>query len=192
VYSQNKEEEVLANATYFIKEGYVLDIGANDGQTLSNSRALIERGWHGCMIEPDYEAFSKLAALYRDNKNIRLVQAAVDTEGGMAQLHKSSEMGLVSSLLETVNKEKFIHDYWVPKITPSQVIDILPKGPDVITIDIEGRSFDVLTKFPFGSWIVRAICVEHDNRAVEVAAWGNSIGYRTVELNAENIIMVRR
>ena len=44
MYSQNNEEQVILD--YFgNKIGNLLDIGANDGITLSNSRKLIELGW---------------------------------------------------------------------------------------------------------------------------------------------------
>ena len=180
-------------ATMHLQKGYVLDLGANDGQTLSNSRALFEKGWEGCLIEPDYEAFGKLAALYCGKPGVKLINAAVDTEGGIRPFNHSKDGGLCSSTQETVwTKEYHIQAYHVPVITPSQIVDQLPRGPDVITVDIEGRSFDVLAGFPIKSWAVEVICVEHDHRAEEIAAWGNERNYRVVELNAENIIMKRR
>ena len=77
-------------------------------------------------------------------------------------------------------------------VTGSDIVNFMPRGPDFITIDIEGKSFEVLTRLPIGSWSVRAICVEHDHRAEEIAAWGGERGYRVVELNAENIILRKR
>jgi hypothetical protein len=48
-YSQNKEEEVILN--YFNGHvGTFVDLGANDGITFSNTRALAERGWKGVLI----------------------------------------------------------------------------------------------------------------------------------------------
>lgn len=193
-YSQNFEEEILLNACAGVKmPGYILDLGANDGVTLSNSRALIEKGWEGCLIEPDYEAFGKLAKLYAGQKGIKLINAAVDTEGGVKTFHHSKDGGLCSSIQKTVwTPEYHIQEYSVVAITPSQIIDQMPRGPDVITCDIEGRSFDVVAQFPYGSWVVKAICVEHDHRAEEIGAWAREKGYRVCELNAENIILVRR
>ena len=59
-YSQNKEDLSVLN--YFGKDfkGLVLDIGANDGITLSNSRLLIESGWDGVLVEPSPKAYAKL------------------------------------------------------------------------------------------------------------------------------------
>ncbi len=47
---KRNEEQVILD--YFgNKIGNLLDIGANDGITLSNSRKLIELGWSGDLIE---------------------------------------------------------------------------------------------------------------------------------------------
>lgn len=191
MHSQNREEEIILMAMGHKAKGYVLDIGANDGITLSNSRALIERGWHGCMVEPDYEAFAKLAALYKDNPDITLINAAVDLEGGPAQLKKSDAGGLVTTLHDTAWDAHMIHKYWVSKMLPSTVAELCTRGADVVTVDIEGRSFEIAAKLP-EAWGVKVFCIEHDHRAEEIAAWGNSRNMRVVDLNAENIILVKR
>ena len=51
-YSQNGEQKIILEYFQDKYKGKVLDIGANDGITLSNSRALIEKGWDGVLIEP--------------------------------------------------------------------------------------------------------------------------------------------
>ncbi len=59
MYSQNNEEQIIIE--YFKDfKGHLLDIGANDGLTLSNSRKLIELGWTGDLVEPSPNAFQKL------------------------------------------------------------------------------------------------------------------------------------
>lgn len=192
MYSQNKEEEILLMGMGHKQKGYILDIGANDGVTLSNSRAFIERGWHGCMVEADYEAFTKLAHLYRENPDITLINAAVDLEGGPHQLRKSKDCGLVSSLFENKAWESsFIHKYWVMRMLPSHVAELCARGPDIVTVDIEGRSFEVAQKLP-EAWGVKMFCIEHDGRALEISAWAGDRGYRVVDLNQENIILAKR
>lgn len=194
MHSQNKEEQAILEAAGFLNPAtaYVLDIGANDGATFSNSRALLEREWNGYLIEPDYDAFTKLLALYKDNPRVKLINAAVDPEGGLVPFNHTSDGGLASSTQETAWKDLVVAKYWVMAMKPGQVVDAMPHGPDVITIDIEGRSVDVLYQLPIKSWAVRAICVEHDGRIGELAAWGNERGYRVSELNAENMVLVKR
>jgi len=192
-HSQNLEEQLLLEIAARLKDpGFVLDIGANDGVTLSNTRALIERGWTGCFVEPDYEAFGKLLALYGKTPGMILVNAAIDIEASLVKFRKSDAGGLVSTICDTAWKDHVLEEYWVPTVTPRQLVDLMPRGPDIISIDIEGRSFEVLSRLPFGSWDVKAVCVEHDGRAIEISAWANGRGFRVHELNAENILCVRR
>lgn len=58
-YSQNNEQKIILD--YFGDfRGAVLDIGANDGVTLSNSRALVALGWRAVLVEPSPAAFVQL------------------------------------------------------------------------------------------------------------------------------------
>ena len=67
MYSQNNEERIILN--YFLnRKGNFLDIGANDGITLSNVRALAEMGWKGCLIEPSKKAYNKAVENYKQYK----------------------------------------------------------------------------------------------------------------------------
>lgn len=72
-FSQNGEQAIIlkyfgvaqieARGGYVATQpGTVLDIGANDGVTLSNSRALVELGWNAVLVEPAEIAFRKLQA----------------------------------------------------------------------------------------------------------------------------------
>lgn len=64
-YSENKEQEVILN--YFKHYiGNFLDIGAGDGETKSNTRALAILGWRGTFIEQYPSLFTKLENLYPD------------------------------------------------------------------------------------------------------------------------------
>ncbi len=54
-YSQNGEEAVILEtlAALGIEKGHLVDLGAGDGVTMSNTRALIERGWTGNLYDGD-------------------------------------------------------------------------------------------------------------------------------------------
>jgi hypothetical protein len=64
-YSENKEQDVILN--YFKNYiGNFLDIGAGDGETKSNTRALALLGWRGTFIEQYPSVFTKLEDLYHN------------------------------------------------------------------------------------------------------------------------------
>lgn len=54
-YSQNGEQAHILHYldTIGIKEGHLVDLGAGDGYTMSNTRALLERGWTGDLYDGD-------------------------------------------------------------------------------------------------------------------------------------------
>lgn len=54
-YSQSGEDIVIAAVfdTLGIKSGHLVDLGAGDGEYLSNSRALLDAGWSGILIDGD-------------------------------------------------------------------------------------------------------------------------------------------
>lgn len=56
VYSQTGEEGVIAGIFANVGETsrYLVDLGAGDGTKLSNTRLLLERGWHGARFDAAY------------------------------------------------------------------------------------------------------------------------------------------
>src|ERR1043165_6951227 len=104
-YSQNNEEQIIGS--YFGSfVGHLLSLGENDGETLSNSRALIKKGWTADLVEPSPIAFLKHVNLYDcDLKRIRLHQEAIGNASGKAPfwesgtLLKSGDASLVSTLV---------------------------------------------------------------------------------------------
>lgn len=197
-YSQGSEEEAIrqaARAAGLNERHTVLDIGAGDGQTFSNSRALIEAGMGAILIEADYEAFGKLVELYPPGckKRITLINGAVGLDCTIQPFTKSVDGGLYSSL--TPDKrfaEKAKLGYYVPVFTPAMYKAAFAGTPQVISIDIEGMSFDVLKAFG-DDWVKesRVLCIEHDGRAIEIAEWAKPMGFVTKYLDQQNIVVAR-
>jgi FkbM family methyltransferase len=110
-YSQNQEQAAILK--YF--EGHTgtfLDLGANDGKTLSNTRALAELGWCGVLVEPSPIAFPKLKKLYESEKKgcYYLYNCAIGLSNGTVPLYesgtllKTGDTALVSTLVKDETK----------------------------------------------------------------------------------------
>lgn len=193
-YSQNDEEKILLRHLKDLNVGTIIDIGAGDGKTFSNSLALIERGWKAMCIEPSPYAFQKLLDLHGGNKNVTLLNAAIGTENRVAKFYESNDT-LYSTTRENqakawTDRGMKYREYYVAQVTMSTVVEQIGASADVISIDCEGASFDILGNCPT-AWDLRAIVIEHDNRAVEISGWGRQRGYNVVSLNAENLILLR-
>ena len=79
-YSQHGEDGVLDCLLELIpiEHRYVIEFGAHDGISMSNSRHLIaNRGWDGFLIEPDPVYFRKLEALYNGTDGVQTLESFV-------------------------------------------------------------------------------------------------------------------
>lgn len=209
MHSQNNEEQIVQE--YFDKyypnyTGTVLDIGANDGKTLSNSRALIsERDWHGVLIEAAKTPFISLSELYKENPDVVCHNLAICNQDGYLQFYESgnhlgkTDVGLVSSLLPTETERwkkagvKYT-EYTVESLSWSSFCQINYKGTefDFITIDIEGLDYDVLTQIDLTAHKCKCLCVEWNGKDKEkFNAYANQHGLTLINENPENLIFAK-
>jgi FkbM family methyltransferase len=199
--SQNDEERIIKR--YFKDRlGTFLDIGANDGKTLSNSYALAEAGWDGVCIEPSPQAFARLSALYADRPDIELVNCAIGTTSGKMQLHEGGEhlglgdVALLSTLLES-ETTKWLRDgntfspVWVEVKTLAEVLKPLQIF-DLVTIDAEGMDMDILQQMDLDALGVLMLIIEHehgDARAMQ--EYCEAFGMSLVKKTRQNLIMAK-
>lgn len=190
MYSQNQEEIHILD--YFGDHvGRLIDIGANNGENLSNSRALIERGWSGVLIEPSPGAFKSLESLYFENPNVRCLQAAIGKESGFTTLYDCKD-----SLISTISPEHrdlFPAKYDEVKVPVWTFRDLLLFNPgpyDFITIDAEGLDWDILRQIDLTE--VKMVCAEHGGTHFdEIFRYCTDYGMKLIYSCFENIIMAK-
>jgi FkbM family methyltransferase len=196
-YSQNDEDSVIGN--YFgLHVGTFLDIGANDGYTLSNTWALHSKGWAGVLVEASPLAFARLQENYKGLSD-DLIHAAVTDFNGEITLHESGEhlgKGDVS-LLSTVvpaEKERWVKESFtevtVPAINFATMLGLAKsKQFDFISMDIEGAELQVLPQMDLQALGCKLLCVEYNGqRQPEFDAIVLPQGYKLIHKNGENLI----
>lgn len=206
MYSQKKEDDLIWDYFKDKPTGTLLDIGANDGRTFSNSRLLIENGWRGVFVEASPKAFARLEGLYKNTDNILFPYAITDYDGeiefyesGGIRIRKSRDnVGLVS----TASPD------WIPrwgkKVSFEKIIvscksfnSFLKESPskkfDFISIDIEGWDLVVLQQMNLGELGCQIICIEHDHHKEipEYLAYCSQWGFKEVGRTDVNLILKR-
>ena len=80
VHSQNGEDLIVSEALrrMQIETGKVVEIGANDGLWLSNSRHLIEHGWSAVLVETQFELWKKAEANWAHRPDVKCICSHVD------------------------------------------------------------------------------------------------------------------
>lgn len=192
-YSQSGEQAViLANCG---EPGVFLDIGANDGVTFSNTRALVDLGWSGVYVEPGSAALAKLVQNLPDANVYAL---AVSTFDGTASFHESDEASrhMLSSLKQSECK-RWAGYRFEPTIVETVTVETLLKRAglariDFLTIDAEGSDLAIFRQFDLSSLGVRLVCVEHNGQGLgDFDAHAQAHGLRRIFNNAANCIYAK-
>ena len=135
----------------------VVDVGANDGLTYSNSRTLIECGWAGILIEPNPHSFKKLKELYDGwSSKVMCVECAASNSIGSTKLyadHEGMEGRSLGSTIDTsenqwsntvIDRSSFVEvktDVLANIISSSGFKE---KTFGVLSVDTEGHDLEVL------------------------------------------------
>jgi len=197
-YSQNNEQDIILQ--YFgSRKGFFLDIGANDGQTLSNTYALQLQGWSGVLVEPSEEAFNRIKVRY----GLKKFNVAIGTEDGHCTFHEmgnhlnAGDVSLLSTIKKTelkrwpgVEFKERMTEVWTYKT-------LLKHSPfkffDFISIDAEGVDYEILEQIDLK--YTDMVCIEHNSNPdlfQLIKEYCNKAGLTKKLLNnLENVIWAR-
>ena len=187
VYSQGGEQQVILE--YFKDfKGNLLDIGANDGITFSNSRQLIINGWKGTLVEPS-KAFDKLEQLYLESNQVYLINYAISTYDGEMDWFESADT-LITSNNEAFTA-KWNHPYVKTTKTCRTYNTLFEKNRfHFISIDAEAMDWEILQQIDLSD--TKLLCIEHAHIPDGANKIKNyCIGMNEIYRNGENIILAR-
>lgn len=195
MYSQNDEEKVILDF-FGDSFGAFYDIGAWDGKTFSNVRALLERGWSGIMVEPSPAAFVELLANTEEFRDkVTLVNAAVTREPVLAKFYDAGG-DAVGSLSKAHSdkweqfRKKPMREFVIHTLSAVQLFSTFGEA-EFISLDVEGTNVQLFPQLPWHWKRLRAVCVEHDGYELQMSAMVEPLGFRQIYRSGENIILVR-
>ena len=165
-YSQYGQALILEQLIATDTPSVLVDIGANDGVCGSNSRALLEKGWTGVLVEPLPRVFEKLKRNSSQFPEVTILQVAVSHERGHAPIFigRDGDLGQLSSLsqdplLLSALSEQVIQ---VPTVPLADVLAAhrVPEDFGVLLIDTEGWDLNILQGLEHTSKRPRIIVTE--------------------------------
>jgi FkbM family methyltransferase len=175
-YAQNQEDVMLYRALREVKEGFYIDVGAQDPVIDSVTKAFYERGWRGINIEPNEEYFRKL----QDDRphDINLL-TAVGREPGPISFYEVVHTGLstTSAVYARGHAEAGyeVHLRNVACTTLDRICtDCGVETVHFLKIDVEGSERAVLEGFSFETvrpWIVVVEATEPNSTHEVSAEW---------------------
>jgi len=193
-FTQTDEQPVILRELADLPSGKFLDIGAYDGQSLSNTRALALSGWSGTLVEPNPRLFMSLLQMYGQDSRFTLVNAAMSDKSGLARFFLDGTNEQYCSSIAPNAKDLFPltlypMSYLVPTITPRD----LTESFDFISIDTEGFDLEILKAMRGSLDNTRLVCIEYNQeRSYDVTIKELKVqGFKQVHKSRENILARR-
>ena len=127
-WSQSGEDGIIREIMrrLGVRHGWFVEFGAWDGLRFSNTRALVEAGWHGVLIEGDPVKGTELAANMRLHPRVTCMKRRVSCECG-EMLHDLLTWTKVPTDFDLLSIDVDGNDYWIwqafsPRYTPKLVV----------------------------------------------------------------------
>lgn len=192
--SQYGQDKFVAEHFKFLKKGVFIDIGANDGKTLSNTYFLEkELSWSGLAIEPSPKVFKRLEV----NRNCLLLNACISDKSGTAEfLELSGHTEMLSGLTDKFHQkhlkridneiEEFSGEKNYIQVPCYRLEDVMKEYKlnkiDYLNIDIEGGELDLLKSINFNDIVIDVIGVENNYKEDKIKNYLYQYGYSLIAI----------
>lgn len=147
--------------------GYFVEVGAYDGEFVSNTSCLADHGWKGLYIEPIQRHYSM--CMQRHEKNdVIVANVAIGEEEG----EKTIYYGDTLTTLDKDQVDRYGQIDWSQHIKFQETtcyqmrLDSLmeqhkvPKEFDVLVVDVEGKEYEVFQTFDLEIWRPKMMIIE--------------------------------
>lgn len=176
-YAQNFEDVLLWRALGHIKNGFYVDVGANDPEEHSVTKAFYDAGWHGINVEPlpmYAEAFKS-----QRPRDINLALAAGSSEGELTLYDVESIPGWASPDAAVADMHRkdghTVSTLTVPVRTLTSICEQHTRGDiHFLKVDVEGHEAEVLRGMDFERfrpWVVVVEATTPNSRESAHAGW---------------------
>ncbi|MDH4182587.1 MAG: FkbM family methyltransferase [Nitrospinota bacterium] len=144
-YETQLNQDIFALMMCRFRSGYFIEIGANDGFTLSNTVYLEEHfGWKGVLVEANPKNAKSLAR----RKNSVVVNKAVSSKEGSAEFIDAGLFGGLKESLDQTHRDKTKDAacITVECLSLQSIMEVCasPSRIDYVSIDVEGGELDIV------------------------------------------------
>ena len=166
-YAQNREDLIAFGFLKSVKNGFYVDVGANDPDIFSVTKRFYMSGWHGINIEPSQKLYGKLVLERSRDINLMVgVGSANKKESfreyldgdGLSTFSEGMKNAYIDSGYEPT--KKYI-DTIVQIRTLADIFDEYSTGKiDFLKIDIEGYEYEAIIGNNWEKYRPTLLCIE--------------------------------
>jgi len=191
-YSQTRQDFIVDQLFFKKKNGFFIDLGANDGISFSNSYFFEKyRNWEGICVEPIKEVYDKL----KKNRNCKVINCAIGEKTEKLTFTRvvgpSQMLSGLKKFRHPDHKKRTLKEV---ELNGGEVIEEIVKCIsfkemmskfdvkviDYLSIDIEGGEFEVLKTIDLREFIIKIITVENNYDDERINDYMVSKGYHRI------------
>lgn len=184
-YSQHEEDVHIRKLIDPAAAKYAVDVGANDGQSWSNSYGFGLEGFHLLLVEPMPVYAERCRQLYAGNDKILVEEAAISTAEDEATFYvnedvQSDELAMRSSLSRDAVPSNSVSGITVRTLPLNKLLRMhdWPRRYAFLSVDAEGFDLDVLETADLDEFRPSVICVEEGDNHPAIEQFLSSKGYK--------------
>ncbi len=161
-----QDKWVLATMFPGVRNGFFLDVGSADGTVFSNTKALERHGWTGVCIDP--------FPTNMQDRTCQMLKEVIFSEAGKRMEFQTGSgiRGIWDTLGEFKDKAQ---EGRTVAFTTTTLADVLartnaPRYIHFVSLDIEGAELEALKAFPFDTYTIGSMVVEHNYEGAKRSA----------------------
>jgi len=156
------------------RDGFFVEIGANDGETFSNCLYFEEeRGWKGLCLEPNPSAFSKLVSRRPTATNLNLAVGSASAELEFPIVTDPEESLYASRDKPSAEGTATVRQVDLPTLFEEHGV----REVDLLSIDVEGGEEEILATLAGTEVRPQVICAEENTVPEEMDRVLEGLGY---------------
>jgi FkbM family methyltransferase len=186
IFGEDAEDKLKDDFFAGTRNGFFVDVGANDPKDISQSWLLEQMGWRGVLVEPQ----PWLAQQLREQRRAAVFACACSSPQNAGKMLPFQVSGNHSSLnlnffVPGMRKEGIIE---VPTRTLDDILTEAnaPAPIDLLAIDVESHEIDVLKGVNLSRWQPRLIVIEDLAFSTRLHRLLRSRGYKWVRRTGLN------
>jgi len=168
-YSQLRQDLNVVKFYNGKKDGFFIEIGANNGITISNTYLLEQKyNWKGICCEPNPNIFKEL--IINRPKSICCDKAVYNASNQYITFELKNDSflsGISAHIKKSINFNFNIRANQTIQVETITLLDLLnkyncPKFIEYMSIDTEGSELEIIKNFDFNKYIFGLIDIEHN------------------------------
>ncbi|KAH3841968.1 hypothetical protein DPMN_115455 [Dreissena polymorpha] len=187
-FSQYGQDKYLSNHFGSKRNGFFVEIGAYDGQSLSNTLLLeMKNKWTGLLIEANPHMFSYIASVNRNCYAINCCLGYTNTSltFTLSGMLSSADAVMTAQHRNRINSERNNNDKTYNKTVTVQcysLLDILnvigTRNVDYFSLDVEGAELYIQESIDWNQIDIDVFTIETDQHRDKIMAFMKDHGYR--------------